>query len=296
MTDPQPRPVWAQERQPDPPNFGQAKLVSRPRLALEVARRRRRTRPILTGAAGYCDFEPGVVSLIVLSCRRLPELRRLCESLVRFFREVEEYRRVEKILVDNGSGTDVLDYARGLDFFDEIVAHPRNLGMPRALDDAYRRCRGEYVLLIEDDFVLEADRPFLGSALEVFAEFPEIGIIRLKNQNNWWKPSRRIGPLRRTSGGTEFWTWLPSRDGAWNVWAAGSVIFRKVSYFATGPVPFEGHPNGAVLYEEVYGRRYNRTWLAAKLRDCYPFVQPNDNPPSPGWEEPAGEIRPALPA
>lgn len=281
----EPRPDWAQDRQPEPPNFGRAKLISRARLELQARWRRRRTGPIIDRAEDLCEFEPGLVSLIVLSCRRLPELRRLCETLVPFFDAVEDYPAVEKILVDNGSGPELLDYVRGLDFFDEVVAHPENLRMPAALEDAYRRCRGEYVLLVEDDFILEFDRPFLAGATEVLEQYPELGIVRLKNQNNWWKPFRRIGPLRSTSSGVRFWTWLPSRDKTWNVWAAGSVLFRKVSFFSTGSVPTEGHQNGAVLYEEVYGRRYNRTWLAAKIEGGTPFVQPNDNLPSPGLTE-----------
>lgn len=294
MSETDPRPDWAQERQPEPPNFGQAKLISRPRLELQARWRRRRTQRILDRAGELCEFEPGLVSLIVLSCKRLSELRRLCESLVPFFDEVETHP-VEKILVDNGSGQELLDYVRGLDFFDEIVAHPENLRMPAALEDAYRRCRGEYVLFVEDDFVLDADGPFLGRATEVLEQFPELGIVRLKDQNNWWKPFRRIGPLRSTSSGVRFWTWLPSRDRTWNVWAAGSVLFRKVSFFHTGSVPTEGHCNGAVLYEEVYGRRYNRTWLAAKLEGCYPFVQPNDNLPSPGLTAQAEAAEPSEP-
>jgi glycosyltransferase involved in cell wall biosynthesis len=290
------RPDWARELQPDPPNFGQAKRVSRVGLALSVARRRPHSRSILRDARRYCDFESGLVSIVVLSCKRLPALRRLVESLVPFLRDVETYPAVETLLVDNGSGAEVVEWAHGLGFFDRVVAHPENLGMLGALADAFPRCRGEHVLLLEDDFVLVHDRPFLRQCLDVLAEYPEIGIVRLKNQNNWWKPERRIGPLRRTASGVEFWTWLPSRDGTLNVWASGSVLFRKVSYFATGPLP--SGPNvareGSVqhqgyLYECVYGRRYNRTWLAAKIRDCYPFVQPNDNEDSPGWGEPVPE-------
>jgi glycosyltransferase involved in cell wall biosynthesis len=282
----EPRPAWSRERQPDPPNFGEAELVSRERLERVVQRRRRKAEPILERAREICDFEPGLVSLIVLTYARLPELRRLCDGLVPLFERVEDYPKLERILIDNGSGPEVGEYARPLSFFDEIVVHPVNIGMPAALDDAYRRCRGEYILFVEDDFIVDYDRPFVARAIGVLEEYPEIGIVRLKNQNNWWKPFRRIGPLRSTTSGTEFWTWLPSRDRRWNVWAAGSVLFRKASFFSTGPLPVKPpllsrkartNPSGGVLYEEVYGRRYNRTWLAAKIKDVQPFVQPNDN-------------------
>ena len=287
----QTRPEWARQRQPSPPNFGRAKRVPRWRLALETWNRRGNCARIIKNSASYCESEPGLVSLVILSCKRLPELRRLCETVVPFFSETETAARLEKILVDNGSGPALIDYARGLDFFDEIVAHSSNIGMAAALNDAFPKCRGEYILLLEDDFILEYPEPFLQRCVAIFSEYPEIGIIRLKNQNNWGKPFRRIAPLRTTSEGIEFWTWLPSADGEMNVWTSGSVLFRKVSFFSADSIPVG--PNVSrdhalhqgFLYERVYSRRYNKIWLAAKIKDCYPFVQPNDNDDSPGWGE-----------
>jgi hypothetical protein len=285
------KPQWAQEKQPDPPNFGQAKRIPRWLLNWVIRRRRPKTSEIIRNGKAYCDFEEGLISLVVLSCKRLPELKRLCESMIAFFQEVGDYPKIERILVDNGSGHELLDYAQGLNFFDRVIAHPENLGMAVALNDAYPKCHGEYILLIEEDFVLEYSVPFLQRCLDIFSEYPEIGIIRLKNQNNWWKPFRIIGPLRATSDGTEFWTWLPSLNGRLNVWAAGSVLFRKVSFFSTGSIPIgpnvsrDQRLHQGYLYECVYGRQYNKTWLAAKVKDCYPFVQPNDNPDSSGWGE-----------
>jgi hypothetical protein len=279
------RPQWAREKQPNPPDFGHAKRIPHWLLNLVVWLGRRKTLPIIRNSASYCDFEKGLVSLVVLSCKRLPEFKRLCESMTPFFEQVEDYPKVEKILVDNGSGQDLADYARGLGLFDVITAHPKNLGMAAALNHTYQRCRGEYILLIEDDMVVDYERPFVRRCLDVFLEFPEIGIVRLKNQNNWWKPFRVIGPLRSTSTGVEFWTWLPSKNRKLNVWACGSVMFRKVSFFSTGWLPQGEGRQQAVLVEDEYGQMYNKTWLAAKIKDCYPIFQPNDNLESPGFQD-----------
>jgi len=68
-----------------------------------------------------------------------------------------------------------------------------------------------------------------------------------------------------------------------SVWAAGSVLFRRVSYFHTGRMPMRSPLRrlpGTMLYENRFARRYNRTWLAAKIKDVQPFVQPNDNLPA----------------
>jgi hypothetical protein len=285
-----PDPGWKFQRQTEPPAFGWARLVGPDVLEREVRGREPFCRRVLEEARGSGAYVPGRVTIVVLSCRRWELLRRLTESMRRYCETIEPYPQLERVLVDNGSGEEFVRKAEGLGFYDRIVAFPRNLGMVGALRRAYREVSGEFILFVEDDFVLEADRPFLGRCLSVFREFPEVGIVRLKNQNNWWKPHRVIAPLRATSDGVEFWTWLPSSDGRLNVWCAGSVLFRTASYRHIGELPeVEGNParskkgHQGYLYECVYGKEYNRSWLAAKIKEGYPFLQPNDNPESAGW-------------
>ena len=70
----------------------------------------------------------------------------------------------------------------------------------------------------------------------------------------------------------------------YNGWVCGSTFFRKASYMSTGPLPTGPAGRGQAVYvEAVYARRYNATWLAAKLENGWPFVQPNDNALSPGF-------------
>ena len=282
--------------QTDPPDFGKAKRVPRWWLNWAVLKRRKKAAALINSSHRYDNITEGVISIVILSCQRLPQLKRLVHCLEPFLRNYENNVPIEKVLVDNGSGTELLDWARNTDFFDLIVAHEENLGMAIALDDAFLKVRGEYILLLEDDFVIDYAKPFLKRCVDLFNEFPEIGIIRLKNQRNWGKPFRVIGPLRTTAEGTEFWTWLPSLNGKLNVWTAGSVIFRKISFLDTGSIPHGANvsrssPNHqGILYEEVFGKRYNRNWLAAKIKNVYPFVQPSDHPESPGWAETSDTI------
>lgn len=285
------RASWATLLQTDPPTFGKAKMAPRWYMNLSVNRRRDKAKDIIARSAEICEFEPGVVSIMVLCCKRLDELTRLVESLRPFLQNVETHKKVETILVDNGSGPELVKAAEELKFFDRIIANEKNLGMAVALDEAYPQARGEYILLLEEDFIIDYPEPFMQRCLTLFDEFPEIGIIRLKNQRNWGKKYRIVGPARNTSDGTKFWTWLPSLNGKLNGWCAGSVLFRKVAFMSTGRI--EAHTNvtrdnpkhQGAMYEEVYGKRFNKSWLAAKIYNCYPFVQPNDTPESPGWGE-----------
>ncbi len=285
------KPSWATQIQTNPPDFGNAKFTPQWWFDWILKRRINKNKKIISNSTEIFDFEPGMVSIVVLSCKRLVELQRLVEGLDDFLSNVDKYSKVEKILVDNGSGVELVDWAENSNFFDRIIAHKENLGMAVALDDAYIKAKGEYILLIEEDFVVQYSHSFIKKCLKLFDEYPEIGIIRLKNQRNWGKSYRIIGPQRSTSDGTKFWTWLPSLNGKLNVWAAGSVLFRKVSFISTGRIPVgpnvkRSHPkHQGVLYEETYGKKYNKKWLAAKIYNCYPFVQPNDSPESPGWGE-----------
>jgi len=281
---------WRYQKQTDPPTFGWARLVNNDTLKAEIQKRAGRAKEIIDNSHRYCNFKDGRVSLIILSCRRSNALKGLISSLKRYFSEIRDHKDVEKILVDNGSGPGLIEDARSENFFDKIIIHPDNLGMVSALRDAYSKAEGEYIIFLEDDFILDYSKPFISKSIDIFNEFPEIGIIRLKNQNNWWKPHRVIAPVRKTASGIEFWTWLPSEDGRLNGWCAGSVIFRKASYFAVGQLPEmrENLPrkkrlHQGYIYECVYGEEYNKMWLAAKIRRCYPFFQPNLNEESPGW-------------
>jgi hypothetical protein len=280
-----PRPQWAQEKQSDPPNFGQARRIPFWLEKIWLQKRRKKALKILEQDVNGCEYISGKVSLIVLSCKRLRELKRLCGTLIPFFNDIETYSNVEKIFVDNGSGKELIDYVKDLEFFDRIVAHPDNLGMAGALNQIYQDCQGEYILLVEDDMIIDYDRPYLKKCLNIFDEYPEIGIIRLKNQNNWWKPFRIIGALRSTKAGDDFWVWYPSLNRQMNVWACGSVIFRKKSFLHTGLLPMGEGRQQAILVENVYAKRYNRNWLGAKIKDCYPNYQPNDNEESPGFSD-----------
>lgn len=278
---------WKYQKQTEPPTFGWAKCVGQVELDRQVQKRRDKCSEILNESNN--NFVKGKVSLIVLSCKRWWTMERLMESL-KSFDDVEKYSNIEKILVDNGSGTEFLNKVRSYIFFDKIVSHKENLGMIGALRDIYAKVDGEYILYFEDDFVFDFNDSFIEKCIRLFSEFPEIGIIRLKNQNNWWKPERRISPLRKISDGTEFWTWLPSSDLMLNGWSAGSVMFRRVAYLSTGELPDLKHikrsnkMNHAYVYEYIYGKEFNKQWLAAKIKDICPFVQPNDNEQSPGWQ------------
>ena len=248
---------------------------------------------------GYCNkliqttSELHPVRLVVLSCKRPKEFARLMESFTKLHPSIRVF--CAPLLVDNGSGDAIKQIVEESKFFHHTIYHPVNIGMGAAINDALEAHPAEFILFVEDDLVYEATS-FLSPCLSIFQEFPEIGIIKLKCKDAWdEKPYRRIGPMQTTTTGVRFHPWLPSPRwtfrwgqrpwypvGIQNVWSLGPVMFRWVAWKEAGPIPSGQGRGQAVAAEEVYARRFNQRWLAARPVDIQPFSQP-ETPESPGF-------------
>ena len=227
-----------------------------------------------------------IIRLVVLSCKRTGAFARLMESLDGF-REQEQLS-VSTLLVDNGSGRRLLEIAQDSKFFDNKILHDRNIGMGAAINDALIQYPAEFVLFVEDDLILEKPN-FLLPCVQIFREFQEVGIVKLKRKADWdtMYPYRRIGPMQTTSTGVRFHPWLPSTRwsfrwgqrpwypaGIHNCWSLGPVMFRWCSWKENGPIPSGRGRGQALAAEEVYARTWNTKWIAAKPVDFAPFSQP----------------------
>ena len=275
--------------QTDPPDFGNAKFINTFIANIICKIRRAKSLKIIESDINK-NLLSNKISIIILSCKRINSLKRLYSSLKIFLSEIETYKNYEVILVDNGSGNELINWAHSTNFFNKIIPMKKNIGMCAALNQVYQTIDTEFTMLIEDDFIINYNKPFMENCLKIFKNFPEIGIIRLKNQNNWGKKFRRIGPIRKINE-IKFWTWFPSFNYKHNVWCAGSVIFRHVGYLKLGQINCKdnvsrlNNNHQGIQYEETYGKKFNKIWLAAKIYNCYPFVQLDQDNESPGWSE-----------
>ena len=250
--------------QTDPPDFGNAKFINTFIANIICKIRRTKSLKIIESDINK-NLLSNKISIIILSCKRINSLKRLYSSLKIFLSEIETYKNYEVILVDNGSGNELINWAHSTNFFNKIIPMKKNIGMCAALNQVYQTIDTEFTMLIEDDFIIKYNKPFMENCLKIFKNFPEIGIIRLKNQNNWGKKFRRIGPIRKINE-IKFWTWFPSFNYKHNV--------SRLNNNHQG-----------IQYEEIYGKKFNKIWLAAKIYNCYPFVQLDQDNESPGWSE-----------
>lgn len=288
LIDRPPTATWRFERQTNPPTFGWAQIVSDKKTQNEILIRQSYCEQVTRQDENksYSDD----IALIILTCKRWSTLERLIQSIKVRENSLPEDLKFTKVIVDNDSGEEIREKIRQSQFFDKYIFNTTNKGLLGATRDAFSEVDAKYLMFVEDDFVLESDFSFLKASLEIFNENKSVGFIRLKNQNNWWKPFRRISSLRKTLSGVPYRLWLPSADGEMNGWCSGSVMFRKCAYLTTGELPIAqnnssrsqaGHQGH--IYECIYGKQFNKKWLTAKLESSSPFFQPNDNEVCIGW-------------
>lgn len=263
----------------------------------DVWRRRARCQDIMDR---YASIDRTDVVMIVLSCKRPVELKRLINSLLEFRRKVGVWALPSRrVLVDNGSGDALLEMARQSGIFTHTLPLERNFGMGAAINEALKTFPCEFVLFVEDDLILEADKSFIAECLDIFKYQPEVGIIKLKHKDRWdtMYPYRRIGPRQVTPSGVAFDPWLPSPRwtfqwgqrpwypaGIHNCWSLGPVMFRWCSWAENGPIPSGQGRMQAWNAEQGYARTWNTKWLAARPVDIRPFSQPVTQE-SPGFSD-----------
>jgi len=125
--------------------------------------------PSTTGAE---DAEPAKVSVLIVNYNGAPWLRDCLESLA-----AVTYANREVVVVDNGSGDDSLEVLSEYDWV-VTVKSERNLGFAGGNNLGYRHCKGQFVLLLNNDTVVTPG--FLEPLVRHLERHPEVGIVQSK--------------------------------------------------------------------------------------------------------------------
>jgi GT2 family glycosyltransferase len=90
------------------------------------------------------------------------------------------YKPIEIIVVDNGSVDHSQDIAKS--FTDiQLVCNARNLGFAEGVNAGFRRAKGEYVAVLNNDVVVDPD--WLVQPLKILTSYENIGIIGCRQMN-----------------------------------------------------------------------------------------------------------------
>lgn len=224
----------------------------------------------------------GKVSVVMLSCKRLNLLQQTCESLFAHIDKYEQGTDFEYILVDNGSGKELLDYAKSLRF-DKIIANKENKGIGGGYNQGFSAATGEFIWMMEDDWLCETDAPFVQSVIEVLREFEDIGIVRLKKKEMTGLTARNLGEVRTASNGRKVTPWFQTRMPC-GAYCFGGGILKRQSFLYTGPIPIGVcHPRAV---EHAYAREFEKYYNGAKVEGSEGvLVHIGGEQHSPGWRD-----------
>ncbi len=124
-------------------------------------------------------MKKGLVSIIIVNRNCLKFIIDLLESV-----NVQTYKNIEVILYDNGSTDGSLEYViqNCPDIF--TIGNSRNIGYSKALNSCIEKSRGEYILVLNTDVIIEPN--FIEEMVNAIELNPKIGsaagkIYRLKD-------------------------------------------------------------------------------------------------------------------
>lgn len=141
--------------------------------------------------------EKGLFSILFLACGRSEVTRRCLLSTVDAVARSKQ--EVEWIFMENGQ--DDINYGvfNELPLQRKVVIRQRNFGINEAINNLYSISRGEFVLLLENDWELRSIQDFLSLSRSVLDEKKDVGIIQLRaigDTNEQWG-----------RGKAEYWPW-----------------------------------------------------------------------------------------
>jgi len=107
------------------------------------------------------------ISLIVLTWNSLPYIKQTLPPLLE-----QKYKEVEYIYVDNGSTDGTVEYIKeqiqkNRDRNIKLIENGTNLGISIAKNKAVQQSSGEYIILIDDDILIE-NKDFLSNIVEYY--------------------------------------------------------------------------------------------------------------------------------
>ena len=142
-------------------------------------------------------MEKGKVSFIVVNWNGRETITECLDSI-----EAQTYKNNEVIFVDNHSTDGSLDLVKEKYNIDKLISLDRNYGYAEANNIGFKRAKGEYIALVNNDVILEND--WLEKAIDVFQgdEFKNVGSVATKNinyhHNNTWHDGNGHSHLRAT--------------------------------------------------------------------------------------------------
>lgn len=221
------------------------------------------------------------LTVLVLSCRRLPYLERTLAAARAHFATIEPSVKTRWVCFDNGSSKD--EQARLLEHgFDLLLLSKENLGQGPALNQLVGAVRTDYFLLLEDDWVIENPQSirFFQECRCILEADRRLAQVKVDSTYFTDLGDRSIydGPFRVGSG-VQFFVQNP--DMTWGGFCCPPAVTRTDAVRLIGPFA-EDQPFRRWWAESEYSARFSRRFCVAKSPEMLLFKHIGDEPSS-GW-------------
>jgi glycosyltransferase involved in cell wall biosynthesis len=128
-----------------------------------------------------------LVSVLFVTYKRFDLLKVTVET---FLRETD-YPNLELVVADDASGVEVQNEIRTLPV-DVFAFAPKNRGLGANNNIGLRHCKGDYILMLQDDWECHGPRDYLRNAVGVMQANAQIGIINFVGANHPPDLSQRL--------------------------------------------------------------------------------------------------------
>ncbi len=145
--------------------------------------------------------DPPLVTLSITTCRRLSLF---VDTVCSFLNACSDIDRIDRFLcIDDGSSeVDRAEMKRLFPFFEFVLKDATEKGHARSLNQFMQKVETPYLLHLEDDWRFFSRRAYVGTAMEVLRENPELGQVLFNRNYAETLADRGLpgGFLRRTKG------------------------------------------------------------------------------------------------
>jgi len=128
-----------------------------------------------------------LVSVLFVTYKRFDLLKLTVETFLRH----TDYPNLELVVADDASGEEVQSQIRTLPV--QVFAFaPKNRGLGANNNLGLRHCKGDYILMLQDDWECHGPPEYLKNAVAVMQSHPEVGIVNFVGANHPPDLNRRL--------------------------------------------------------------------------------------------------------
>lgn len=222
-----------------------------------------------------------LLSVLVLSCRRIDLLQKTIFAARSHFATLEGDLEPAWICFDNGSSDSEQQELTGMEW-DVLTLSNRNQGIGPAMNRMVAMVRTPYILNLQDDWLIENPMKicFARQCMDIMTNNPKIAQVKLDAHHflDFHDRNSYDGPFHNSSQCTFY---VQNPHMLWGGFTFPPAIARTEALWEIGPFR-EDQPSRRGWAESEYSSRFSQSFLCAKSPDMLLFKHIGVEA-SPGW-------------